>query len=81
MDIKLKLQSLQNLEESGIKIDMVKFQKMILLYNCIEDGWTIKKRKDSFVFTKSSESKKEVIQDSYLLNFMKDNLDITKILS
>ena len=80
MDLNIKLQSLKHLGESDLKVDNIKFQKMILLYNSIEQGWTIKKRNDSYVFTKNSESKKEVIQDSYLLNFMKDNLDINKIL-
>jgi hypothetical protein len=80
MDLNIKLQSLKHLEESDLKVDSIKFQKMILLYNSIEQGWTIKKRNDSYVFVKNSESKKEVIQDSYLLNFMKDNLDINKIL-
>jgi hypothetical protein len=80
MDLNIKLQSLKHLEESDLKVDSIKFQKMILLYNSIEQGWTIKKRNDSYVFIKNSESKKEVIQDSYLLNFMKDNLDINKIL-
>ena len=79
MDLNIKLQSLKHLEESDLKVDSIKFQKMILLYNSIEQGWTIKKRNDSYVFIKNSESKKEVIQDSYLLNFMKDNLDINKI--
>jgi hypothetical protein len=80
MNLNIKLQSLKHLEESDLKVDSIKFQKMILLYNSIEQGWTIKKRNDSYVFIKNSESKKEVIQDSYLLNFMKDNLDINKIL-
>lgn len=80
MDLNIKLQSLKHLEESDLKVDSIKFQKMILLYNSIEQGWTIKKRNDSYVFIKNSESKKEVIQDSYLLNFMKNNLDINKIL-
>jgi hypothetical protein len=80
MNLNIKLQSLKHLEESDLKVDIIKFQKMILLYNSIEQGWTIKKRNDSYVFIKNSESKKEVIQDSYLLNFMKDNLDINKIL-
>jgi hypothetical protein len=71
--------------ESGakydVKIDNEKFQKMLLVFNAINDGWSIKKRKDSYIFTKNHERKKEVFLDSYILTFMKSNFDINKILS
>jgi hypothetical protein len=59
----------------------MKFQKMLLLFNSIEQGWSVKKRDDSYVFTKSHEGKKEVLEDSYLKKFMKTNLDLNKIIS
>jgi hypothetical protein len=80
MEIKIHLEDNEN-ENNIIKIDNVKFQKMVLLYNAINDGWNVKKRKDSFIFTKNHEGKKEVILDSYLTRFMKGNCDINKILS
>ena len=64
-----------------IKIDNIKFQKMLFLFNAINEGWSIKKRNDSYIFTKNHEGKKEVLLDSYLLSFMKGNFDINKILS
>jgi hypothetical protein len=64
-----------------IKIDNIKFQKMLFLFNAINDGWSIKKRNNSYIFTKNHEGKKEVLLDSYLLSFMKGNFDINKILS
>lgn len=71
--------------ESGqnydIKIDNIKFQKMLFLFNAINDGWSIKKRRDSYIFTKNHEGKKEILLDSYLLSFMKGNFDMNKILS
>ena len=63
MDIKINLDSLKDLENSNFKIDAIKFQKMLLLYNSIEQG------------------KKEVLEDTYLLKFMKANLDFNKIVS
>lgn len=66
--------------ENNFKIDSIKLQKMLLLYNSIEEGWSVKKRKDSYVFSKNHENKKEVLEDSYLLKFMKTNLDLNKIL-
>ena len=76
MDIKINLDSLKDLENTDYKIDAIKFQKMLLLYNTIEQGWSIKKRNDSYVFTKKHENKKEILDDSYLMKFMKTNLDL-----
>jgi hypothetical protein len=68
-------------DQSNVTIDPSTFQKMSFLYNAINDGWTIKKRKESYIFSKNHEGKKEVFLDSYLLTFMKDNLDMNKLLS
>lgn len=75
----LNLDPLKALEKGGLKIDPIKFQKMLLLFNSIEHGWCIKKRNDSYVFTKNHEGKKEVFADAYLTKFMKSNLDVNKI--
>ncbi len=79
MEFKLDMKSY--LEKDNLKIDGVQFQKMILLFNAVEAGWTLRKRKDNYVFTKSHEGKKEVVSDEYLIDFMKQNLDTSKILS
>ena len=63
---------IDNYLENHLTIDRIKFQKMIFLYNALEDGWSIKKRNDAYVFTKNHEGKKEVLHESYLLNFMKN---------
>ena len=81
MDIKINLESLKDLENNNIKVDVVTFQKMLLLFNSIEQGWSVKKRNNSYVFTKNHEGKKEVFEDSYLMKFMKTNLDINKMFS
>jgi hypothetical protein len=82
MDIKINLDSLKDLENNvDFKVDAIKFQKMLLLYNTIEQGWSVKKRNESYVFTKNHENKKEIYDDSYLLKFMKSNLDLNKIIS
>ena len=74
MDIKI------NIETENLKIDSVKFQKMLLLFNTVEDGWTIKKKDNSYVFIKKHENKKEIFDESYLLKFMKTNLNFNKII-
>jgi hypothetical protein len=79
MDIKINLDSLKDLENTNFKVDAITFQKMLLLYNTIEQGWSVKKRNDSYIFTKNHENKKEVLDDSYLMQFMKTNLDLCKL--
>ena len=62
-------------------IDTVKLQKMALLYNALENGWEIKKKKNFYVFSKNHENKKEVFLDKYLKSFMVKNLNIDSIFS
>ena len=73
MDIEVKIEDLE--------IDKLKFKKMVFLFNALENGWSIKKRKDSYIFTKNHEGKKEIFDESYLSIFMKENADINNILS
>ena len=81
MDLKLNLDSLKDLENHNVKVDAIKFQKMLILYNSIEQGWSVKKKNDSYVFSKHHENKKEVLEDSYLLKFMKTTLDLNKVIT
>ena len=62
-----------------MKIDCILLQKMIFIYNALDKGWTIKKKKNTYVFTKNHEGKKEVMLEDYLKRFMIENLDISKI--
>ena len=68
-------------DDPDLKIDGIKLHKMLILFNAIEDGWSIKKKQECYVFTKKHEGRREVLHDSYLLTFMKTNLDINKIIS
>ena len=79
--LKINLDSLKDLENDNVKVDVIKFQKMLLLFNSIEQGWSVKKRNGSYVFSKNHEGKKEVLEDTYLVKFMKTNLDLNKIIS
>ena len=64
-----------------LEIDKLKYQKMIFLHNALDNGWSIKKRKNSYIFTKNHENKKQIFDDSYLSIFMKDNFAINNFLS
>lgn len=68
-------------EKCIINIENIKFQKMLFLFNAINDGWSIKKKNDSYIFKKNHGNRKEIFLDNYLHTFVKGNFDINKILS
>jgi hypothetical protein len=66
--------------ENDVKnINFLTIQKMALIYNALEDGWTVKKKENKYIFIKNHRGKKEVYLDDYLKKFMTENLDINKI--
>jgi len=50
--------------------------KMVLLYNALDNGWSVHKKNDSYIFSKNHEGKKEVFVDSYLIDFIKYNMNL-----
>ena len=62
-------------------INLIQLQKMAFIYNALEDGWTINKKNDCYIFKKNHEGRKEVYLDDYLRRFMEENLDINSLLN
>ena len=58
MDIEINLEN-----EKSLEIDKIKFQKMVFLYNALDNGWSIKKNQNSYIFKKNHEGKKEVLNE------------------
>lgn len=56
----------------------ITMQKMVFLFNALEDGWNIKKHKDSYIFTKKHEGKKEIFNDDFLKRFIERNFNKNK---
>ena len=65
--------------KENIKIDILVAQKMAFLYNALEEGWEVKKNGESYIFTRKHGGKKEVFLDSYLKDFIINNLNIEKL--
>jgi hypothetical protein len=51
---------------------------MSFIFNAVNDGWAIRKKKDKYVFVKPHGNHKEVFETSYLDAFIKKNLYIHK---
>ena len=59
-----------------LNVDALLKQKMIFIFNSLEDGWTVKKKEDKYIFTKPHNKSKEILMDSYLKDFLKKNFEI-----
>lgn len=62
-------------------MDNTTFQKMCFIHNSLDNGWTVTKKDSLYVFTKKNEKRKEVVEDSYLMHFIKSNMDLNKLLN
>ena len=53
-----------------------KIYVMHFVMNTLENGWTIRKKNDNFVFRKKHKNRDEVYSDDYLINFLKINIKV-----
>ncbi len=58
-----------NINDKQLKI-------MVFIMNALEKGWSIKKKKDQFIFTKKHENKTEIFKEEYLETFIQSNFDM-----
>jgi len=52
-------------------------QKMIFIMNALNDGWSVKKSQDKYIFSKKHENKLEVFQEEYLATFILQNMRLS----
>jgi len=64
---------------SNLDIDYIKLQKMAFIYNAIQSGWTVKLNKNSYIFTKKHEGKKEIFLDTFMKSFIEKNMNIDTV--
>lgn len=53
-----------------IQISKKDFQRLCFINNAINDGWTVKKRKQIYIFSKRIEGCEKVFTENYLDNFI-----------
>ena len=56
-------------------------KKLLFLYNAIENGWTIQKKKNMYFFNKKHEGIKKYFDAKFLSTFMENNSNIDNILN
>jgi len=78
MDLHIKLDT-KNKNKNNITIDNIQFKKMTLIYNAINEGWSVKMNNNSYIFSKDHNEDKKIFSDEYLTTFIKENFDMNKI--
>lgn len=58
-------------------VDNLHLQKMIFVMNALNDGWSVKKSQDKYIFSKKHENKVEVFQEEYLATFILQNMQLS----
>ena len=59
-------------------LDKKQLYKLIFINNAIEDGWSVKKKETSYIFSKKHENKQEIYDNNYLETFMQNGESIKK---
>jgi hypothetical protein len=76
MDIKINVE-----KHNSLGIDNLNFKKMLFIFNALENGWSVKKKQQSYIFSKNHEGKKEIFDENYLAIFVKENSNINNFFS
>jgi len=64
---------------TNIQMERKQFQKLIFIMNALDQGWSVKKSNDSYIFTKKHENRREIFQENYLEDFIHHNATSTDI--
>jgi len=55
------------------KVDILTKQKMLFIFNSLENGWTVSKHDDNYIFTKNHNNSSEVLSEQFLKSFIINN--------
>ena len=55
-------------------ISKLELHKLLFISNALNEGWSVRKNKEKYIFTKNHDNKKEVFLDNYLEKFIYDNI-------
>jgi len=47
------MENIQFDTKDTVEIDSIKLHKMVFIYNALENGWTINKKEDIYIFNKN----------------------------
>jgi len=68
--------NVNNTSNDNVQMEKKLFYKMRFIFKAVESGWSIKKRDDSYIFSKKHENRREVFRPEYLENFIDENMNL-----
>jgi hypothetical protein len=74
------MEVVMNSNTDSYNLDLKKLKQMIFIFNALENGWTINKKKECYIFLKKHGGKKEILDETYLTRFIEENSDIKQII-
>ena len=72
----MELEMPDSMETSNLEKPLLR--KLLFLSNALDKGWSIKKEKESYIFTKKHENRREIFKENYLENFLVSNFSNKK---
>jgi hypothetical protein len=76
--IKKEIKQIEETEEElkkNKKEEKIKYYKMLIIFNAIEDGWTVKKSNGTYKFYKKNQDRDEMLQESHIDTFLRESFD------
>jgi hypothetical protein len=67
----MELEMIDSIDTS--KLEKPTLRKLLFISNALDQGWSVKKQDESYIFTKKHENKREVFKENYLENFLLTN--------
>ena len=59
-----------------LKLNKKDFEKMNFIMNAVEDGWSVRKINDNYIFKRKHDGKQEVFRREYLDDFIYKNTNL-----
>ena len=76
------IEQLHDIRNTMNNMDLEVIQRMIFIYNALENGWNIKKNsKNLYSFTKNHNNNKEYFSNDYITTFIKENINLKNMFS
>ena len=63
--------------KEGVQMDQKTFNKMLFIYNAVQEGWAVQNKGSKYIFTKKHEGKREVFQEDFLQQFVERGFSIS----
>tara|TARA_B100000401_G_C52813860_1_gene725562 strand:- start:5950 stop:6147 length:198 start_codon:yes stop_codon:yes gene_type:complete len=58
-----------------MEIDPIFYKELMFIYNSLDQGWTVKKFNNKYLFSKKHKQKTKYFKKKYLQHFLKKNLE------